>query len=116
MQILWMLSMGCFEQDRGSREGSKILAVGDSIFEWGLGGDSAPEIVGDVLNLPVYNAAISGSMISSNEEGSIPNQYFEGDWDWVIMDGGANDLNELCQCGDCSQVNESNAWMAVPLY
>lgn len=107
MHILWMLAVGCFDEDRGSAENSKILAVGDSIFEWGLGGDSAPEVVGSVLNVPVYNAAIAGSMISTDDEWSIPNQYFEGDWDWVIMDGGANDLNELCQCGECSEVNDN---------
>jgi lysophospholipase L1-like esterase len=102
--LTWIL-LGCSEPDRGSIENSKILAVGDSIFEWGLGEYSAPEVVGRVLNLPVHNAAISGSMISTNEDWSIPNQYIDGDWDWVILDGGANDLNELCLCDQCSEVN-----------
>ena len=106
MHLLSIL-LACSEPDRGSFEESKIYAVGDSVFEWGLGEYSAPEVVGKVLNIPVYNAAISGSMISTNEDWSIPNQYEDGDWDWVILDGGANDLNELCQCGDCTEVNSN---------
>ena len=43
-------------------------------------------------------------MMSTEEDWSIPNQYESGNWDWVIVDGGANDLNELCGCGPCETV------------
>ena len=98
---LWM---GCIEEDRGSIEDSTIYAIGDSVMEWNIGNGSIPEVVGELLGQPAYNAAIGGSMMSTGEDWSIPNQYESGNWDWVIVDGGANDLNELCGCGPCETV------------
>ena len=107
MVSLLIMSMwiGCIEEpDRGEVEGSTILTIGDSIMEWNLGEGGVSEQVGEMLGKQSYNAAISGSMMSSGEDWSIPFQYFEGDWEWVIVDGGANDLNELCGCGPCEAV------------
>ena len=100
--------MGCSDMDRGSFEEASIIAVGDSVFEWHLWtGRSAPERLGQALDRPVYNAAISGALVTDGVEESIPNQYIEGDWDWVIVDGGANDLADLCQCNECT-VTQNN--------
>ena len=74
-------------------------------MEWNIGNGSIPEVVGELLGQPAYNARnIGGSMMSTGEDWSIPNQYDSGNWDWVIVDGGANDLNELCGCGPCETV------------
>lgn len=36
----------------------------------------------------------------------VRQQYQEGDWDWVVIDGGANDFNQDCGCGECeSELN-----------
>ena len=107
--VAMTLWMGCVEVDRGTIEDSTIFAIGDSIMEWHLGEGAIPEQVGEQLGQPVYNAAISGSMMSTGVDWSIPNQYIDGDWDWVILDGGANDLNELCGCGACETVQENIA-------
>ena len=45
-----------------------------------------------------------GAMMSGNSPTSIPNQYEVGNWDWVILDGGGNDLNDLCSCQECDAV------------
>ena len=39
-----------------------------------------------------------------NVEGgaNIPNQYVPGEWDWVVINGGGNDLLFGCGCGRCS--------------
>ena len=78
-------------------------------MEWHLGEGSIPEQVGEKLGKMLTTLAISGSMMSTGEDWSIPNQYFARDWEWVILDGGANDLNELCGCGPCEAVQQDLA-------
>ena len=98
---------GCEEVDRGSLQNTKILAIGDSIFEWHIWNQhSAPEHVEMELGISVYNNARSGSLITEETPTGIRNQYIEGDWDWIVMDGGGNDLNTLCQCNNCSDVQD----------
>ena len=106
MILAVILLTACTESKRGSLEDGRILGIGDSIFEWNTGDGSVIEVIGEVLEQPAYNNAISGSMISTDDEWSIPNQWIEGDWDWVVLDGGANDLNEHCQCGECASVHD----------
>ena len=107
--LVMTLLIACIEENRGSIEDSTIYAIGDSVMEWNIGEGSIPEEVGELLDKSAYNAAIGGSMMSTEEDWSIPNQYEFGDWDWVIVDGGANDLNELCDCGPCETVQEDIA-------
>ena len=98
---------GCEDVDRGSIKNAKILAIGDSIFEWHIWNQhSVPEQLGRELGISVYNNAISGSLITEETPTGIRNQYIEGDWEWVVMDGGGNDLNILCQCDKCSETQE----------
>lgn len=97
------------EEDRGDRgEGGggdgEIIALGDSVFEWHADEDaSIPDVVGEQLGVPVLNRSVSGSMILGDDE-SIPSQYRSGSWSAVVMNGGANDLNDECGCGDCDAV------------
>ena len=92
--------------DRGRLETARIFAVGDSILAWNLeSGDSIPQRVGSELDLDVYNAGVSGAQLLSDEP--ISNQYTDGDWDWVLLNGGGNDLNNLCGCGQCDEVMDN---------
>ena len=85
-----------------------VLAVGDSILAWNREeGASIPEVAGRELDRVVHNVAVSGSWITGDEDDAIPAQYVEGSWDWVIADGGANDLNGECECGDCDAVMDT---------
>lgn len=103
--LVSMIFLACtYDVDRGNLYGSTLLAIGDSVIEWNIGHGSVPENIGKIMGVSVYNAAISGSMMTTGEDWSIPNQFIEQDWEWVIMDGGANDLNELCSCGPCESV------------
>ena len=102
-----MYFCGCEDADRGTIENAKILAIGDSIFEWHIWNQhSVPEQLGRELGISVYNNAISGSLITEETPTGIRNQYIEGDWEWVVMDGGGNDLNILCQCDKCSETQD----------
>ena len=85
-----------------------LLGIGDSYFAWnaeeGLG---IPDVVGDALGVETYNLATSGATVLGGAgEGPlvIPNQYTEAAWDWVVMDGGGNDLEGDCGCGACEDV------------
>lgn len=88
-----------------------ILALGDSIFEWN-GDQSIPAVLGQTLNRPVLNAAVSGAhfdLPSDDEEAAaegldIRRQYDNvgrTGFEWVVLDGGGNDVNDSCGCGAC---------------
>jgi len=95
--IALALLSGCTEG--GVPEGTEIVAIGDSMFEWHAEeGDSIPDVVGAELGVEVANLSESGTWFS---DGAIPGQYVDGPWSWLVVDGGGNDLNDACECGDC---------------
>lgn len=84
-----------------------IIAIGDSIFDWNREGDnSVPDVVGEELGLTVANAAIGGTKLTVGPE-AIPDQYQAGEWQAVVMDGGGNDVNDECGCGECDDVMDA---------
>ena len=85
----------------GCAPGTGLLAIGDSVFDWNTDDDqSIPAVAALDLGLDFQNNAVAGSLLT----GEIPELYEEGDWTWVLVDGGANDLNERCACGDCDDL------------
>ena len=90
-----------------------VLGIGDSMLAWNReSGESIPEVVATELGFDVLNASVSGSQLTDGGDGgdeAIPNQYVEGDWDWVVLNGGGNDLNEQCGCGECDVVLDTIA-------
>lgn len=88
--------VGC-SQLRGAPPGDvQIVAIGDSILDWNRDVEAdIPRLVGEQTGLEVFNVAISGAEFFGLFE--IPRQYPEGDWDWLIMDGGGNDLSGNCR-------------------
>jgi len=85
-----------------------IIAVGDSIFAWHTeSGHSIPEVVAEARGQEVANLSVGGTMLHGGaDEEAIPTQYVPGPWDWMLVDGGGNDLNDLCGCGTCDAVME----------
>lgn len=96
-------TLGCELNDQHSR----LLAIGDSVLDWNRDeGASIPAIVGQRAQLAVMNESISGSQVLDPSDEGIPQQYISGDWSWVLIDGGANDVGDGCGCGECmGQVN-----------
>ncbi|MGF1513845.1 MAG: SGNH/GDSL hydrolase family protein [Elainellaceae cyanobacterium] len=85
-----------------------ILAIGDSIFQWNTGEkQSIPDVIGQTLHRPVTNSAVSGAHLSHPDVAAaeagydIRQQYDDQGWDWVVVNGGANDLNGGCACEGC---------------
>ena len=86
-----------------------ILVMGDSILDWNRGtGRSVADALGADLGRSVENASMSGARLMPRgflgRVRSIPAQYARGDWSWVVLDGGANDLLRDCGCARCDAV------------
>ncbi|MEW2912516.1 SGNH/GDSL hydrolase family protein [Leisingera sp. JC11] len=89
---------------------SRILAMGDSLLAWhGLAGKSISDTVARELQEPVVDRSVSAARIiyklpiSGAAGMNIRKQYLPGEWDWVIVNGGGNDLWLGCGCIACSR-------------
>lgn len=78
-----------------------ILAIGDSVMAWN-GRQGIPEAVGAALGRSVTDASQSLAQVT-HPNGlaaatgfDISRQFRAGDWDWVILTGGGNDLRDDC--------------------
>lgn len=81
----------------------KILAMGDSMMAWNrITGRSIPQILGKELGVRVKNMSAVGAMFhgDASQHLGITQQYKKGDWDWVVINGGANDLIFKCSCNN----------------
>ena len=106
--LLPLLVSGCTEavpRDHSAR----ILAMGDSMMAWHSGTRaSIPDGVEAILGEPVVDRSVSGARMVYNLPVSgalgmnISQQYRPGKWDWVILNGGGNDLWLGCGCSWCS--------------
>ncbi|MEM7719520.1 MAG: SGNH/GDSL hydrolase family protein [Pseudomonadota bacterium] len=106
--ILLLLLVGCgFAPERGTGD---VLAIGDSILAWNRPeGASIPDVVEKRSGRSVVNGSVPGASFLTNGVSaviglSIPRQYRAGDFEAVIVNGGANDLNSLCGCNRCDTV------------
>jgi lysophospholipase L1-like esterase len=81
--------------------------MGDSILDWNAETcRSVPDVLAREHGKRVLSRAVSGAQVLAQREGrpAIPDQYQAGDWAWVVLDGGANDLNVECACDKCDGV------------
>ena len=75
-----------------------MLAIGDSVLWWNrLSGGDIPRLAAQATGRAVDNRSVIGARFLS----SVPDQYRDGPWDWVIVNGGANDLRGTCGCTGC---------------
>lgn len=94
--------------DPAPRGGGDILAMGDSVMAWnGASGNAIPDALGSALDRDVVSKAVPGAQFdnSSRLAGAvgfdIQRQFPGGQWNWIVLNGGANDLNSDCGCGAC---------------
>ena len=103
------LLLSCGETVTESTKDARILMMGDSML---AANRTAGRSVGVVLEQQLGEAVIDRSTYAAQmfyplpltgAAGlSIPAQYQKGKWDWVVMNGGGNDLIFGCACGYCS--------------
>ena len=89
---------------------SRILMMGDSMFASNsASGQSVGHVIEKLLEEPVTDRSVMGARIiyrlpiSGSAGFSIPQQYREGPWDWVVLNGGGNDLWFGCGCVACNR-------------
>ena len=104
-----ILLAGCTEavpRDNSAR----ILAMGDSMLAWhGASRAAVSHNMEDILGEPVIDRSVVGARIfyhlpvSGALGMNISQQYVPGNWDWVVMNGGGNDLWFGCGCTRCDR-------------
>jgi len=116
---------GCGETvTRGSS--SPVLVMGDSLMAWNGGSSRAisdvmeRELKQEVVDRSVSSARIVYNLPLTGAAGlSIPKQYRAGDWDWIVVNGGGNDLWLGCGCFACKRkmnrlVAQDGSYGAIP--
>ena len=101
------LLVGCGESV--SRDSpSRILVVGDSMLATNRISDRAvADTIEQTLREPVVDRSTIGARfhyalpISGSAGLNITKQYVPGDWDWIVVNGGGNDLWFGCGCVVC---------------
>jgi lysophospholipase L1-like esterase len=106
-RILFLALVG-FCSAASADSGTHILAMGDSfLVSNSQQKRGIPNVLSQLLNEPVRNRAVSGSRIIYNLpiSGSlglkIGKQFRKGDWEWIVLNGGGNDLWLGCGCRKC---------------
>lgn len=89
----------------------RVLAIGDSVLAWHKWtGRDIPSVMGDVLGAQVENDAVAGSRFSNASPlgraagFDVRAQFRAGDWDVILINGGANDFLNDCRCQACEPV------------
>lgn len=107
---LCLLLAGCASLPESSERGARVIVLGDSVMAWNRDqGTAIADVIERRLGAPVLDASVSGARMRFGGVGgaigfSIPGQYREGDWDAVVLNGGANDLLATCDCNRCDAV------------
>ncbi len=112
-KILFTLAMFLLisgAQARSQNNKPTIFAMGDSLMaSHSITNRSIADVVSKTLDLPVRDRSVLGARmiyrlpLSGVLGLSIPKQYRKGDWDWVILNGGGNDLWMGCGCARCER-------------
>jgi lysophospholipase L1-like esterase len=108
--LVSFLLLGCGEQVTSTTK-SRILLLGDSMMAANQQNnasvaDGIEAILGEeVIDRSVYAARYFYILPISGAAGlRLDAQYVPGKWDWVVLNGGGNDLLFGCGCGLCDGV------------
>jgi len=92
--------------DRGA---GRILVIGDSLLAWhkvsrrAVGDVLSERLKAEVVDRSVGGARYNYALPITGAMGlNIARQYTPGRWDWVVVNGGGNDLLFGCGCLDCA--------------
>ncbi|MEO0402936.1 MAG: SGNH/GDSL hydrolase family protein [Pseudomonadota bacterium] len=106
LALFWVV--GCTEAVP-TNGGARLLAMGDSMFAVNAGArKSVADQLEGRLNQPVVDRSVVGAQylyplpITGSLGLRIGAQYVASDWDWVILNGGGNDLWLACGCRRCN--------------
>ena len=87
-----------------------ILAMGDSLMaSHRISGRAISNALGKALGVKVTDRSVMGARhiyklpITGSLGLKIARQYRKGNWDWIVMNGGGNDLWFGCGCNRCDR-------------
>ena len=102
-----LLLLGCGEVASPAKP-SRILLLGDSMMATGRGTDSTvAHVLESTLGEEVIDRSVVGARyfyympISGLAGLNLPAQFRDGKWDWIVLNGGGNDLLFGCGCWRC---------------
>jgi len=117
---------GSPEQTPEVTQGPRILAMGDSMMAaHKLSGRAVSDYVARALNEPIRDHSMVGASMSyalpiTGAMGmNISKQFRGGQWDWVVLNGGGNDLWLGCGCHSCDHkieklISEDGTFGKIP--
>lgn len=95
--------------DIAPRGGGDVLVLGDSVMAWNatsgasIGDGISRQLIRDVTSKAVAGAQFDNASGLAGAVGfDIMRQLPEGRWNWIVMNGGANDLSSDCGCRPCA--------------
>ncbi|MEX0365175.1 MAG: SGNH/GDSL hydrolase family protein [Ruegeria sp.] len=111
LALIAALPLTACQESFSQNSGARILAVGDSLMAWNaVWGSSISDTIEQELGEAVVDRSVVGAWMqirpdAEDQKGfNIPYQYVKGDWDWVVVNGGGNDLLFGCGCGRCDRI------------
>ncbi|WP_370399335.1 SGNH/GDSL hydrolase family protein [Sulfitobacter sp. JB4-11] len=106
----WGMALCLFSTALTANEPMRVLVMGDSFMTTNAAaGQAVPHQLERGLGVKIRSQAIMGARFGYNLPitgalgMNIAKQYRAGDWDWVVMNGGGNDLWMGCGCTRCKR-------------
>lgn len=103
--MIALVLAGCVEAPSSQ---AKVLVMGDSLLAVnGMSGGAVADALERETGMEVTDRSVPGARffhplpISGAAGMSIPKQYARGAWEWVVLNGGGNDVLWGCGCGPC---------------
>ncbi|MBT0959312.1 SGNH/GDSL hydrolase family protein [Alphaproteobacteria bacterium KMM 3653] len=125
--VLWGCAEPVTRADTNGGEGqARILTMGDSLLaSHGISGRAVSDVLEAQLGEPVIDRSVLGARviyklpISGSAGLNIGQQFRPGDWDWIVLNGGGNDLWLGCGCSRCERkveklISEDGKSGAIP--
>ncbi len=112
--ILRLTALLCVFSGPVQAEPSRVLVLGDSLLAWhSVSGTSVADRLEALLGAEVKDRSVGGARMIYNLPVtgalglSIPKQFRKADrdagWDWIVVNGGGNDLWFGCGCQKCDR-------------
>lgn len=105
--LISVLAFACTETVEDDSQ-PRILLMGDSMMAFNrLSGNGVADRIEQRLQTDVIDRSVSGARLIYNLPISgaagmkIQSQYLTGNWEWIVLNGGGNDILFGCGCGAC---------------
>ena len=109
--ISFVFLMSCLGEASAQARDLRVLVMGDSMLAWNrASGNSVADTIEASPGLEVADKSVSaaryfyGLPISGSLGLRLSAQFRPGKWDWVVLNGGGNDLLFGCGCGKCNRM------------